>query len=272
MSGRKGGGKGGKAPTLRHKELLEILPNHPDLKAVDKMVDEYISESDKELKDIEREIDQLSIKLAREGIKKGQVSPSKEDKNQLEGWKVTKMLCVEELKLFKEVKAKVEALMQRRQGAQKAKSKKEAQEAIAKVRQILEQERAEYKAKRKQDDEEAIREVRKMFSRERTEYHQGLKEKKLKKHEEEVAKVREMLKQDEEEAKSQKKATSKPPKRTQSKGPKNPPPAAQSVGATGGRTIKLRSDDDFVSHDPVEKALIASKTPFKEVNYDKHAI
>merc|ERR1712062_612962 len=117
----------------------------------------------------------------------------------------------------------------------------------------------------------AIREVRKMFSRERTEYHQGLKEKKLQKHEEEVAKVREMLKQDEEEAKSQKKASSKPPKRTQSKGPKNPPPA-QSVGATGGRTIKLRADDDFVSHDPVEKALIASKTPFKEVNYDKHAI
>jgi len=272
MSGRKGGGKGGKAPNMRHKELMEILPQHPDLPAVDKMVDEYISESDKELKDIEREIDQLSIKLAREGIKKGQVSPSKEEKNQLEGWKVTKMLCVEELKLFKEVKAKVEALMQRRQGAQKAKSKKEAQEAIAKVRQILEQERAEYKAKRKQDDEEAIREVRKMFSRERTEYHQGLKEKKLKKHEDEVAKVREMLKQDEEEAKSQKKATSKPPKRTQSKGPKNPPPAAQSVGATGGRTIKLRSDDDFVSHDPVEKALIASKTPFKEVNYDKHAI
>merc|ERR1711879_1102068 len=214
----------------------------------------------------------LSIKLAREGIKKGQVAPSEEDKNQLEGWKVTKMVLVEELKLFKEVKAKVEELMQRRQGAQKAKSKKEAQEAIAKVRQILEQERAEYKAKRKLDDEEAIREVRKMFQKERTQYHQNLKEKKLKKHEDEVAKVREMLKQDEEEAKSQKKASSKPPaKRTQSKGPKNPP-AAQSVGATSGRTIKLRSDDDFVSHDPVEKALIASKTPFKEVNYDKHAI
>merc|ERR1711941_15564 len=200
----------------------------------------------------------LSIKLAREGIKKGQVAPSEEDKNQLEGWKVTKMVLVEELKLFKEVKAKVEELMQRRQGAQKAKSKKEAQEAIAKVRQILEQERAEYKAKRKLDDEEAIREVRKMFSKERTQYHQNLKEQKLKKHEEE-------------EAKSQKKASSKPPKRTQSKGPKNPPPA-QSAGTSSGRTIKLRSDDDFISHDPVEKALIASKTPFKEVNYDKHAI
>merc|ERR1711879_129147 len=91
----------------------------------------------------------------------------------------------------------------------------------------------------KLDDEEAIREVRKMFQKERTQYHQNLKEKKLKKHEDEVAKVREMLKQDEEEAKSQKKASSKPPaKRTQSKGPKNPP-AAQSVGATSGRTIKL---------------------------------
>merc|ERR1711879_962837 len=116
-----------------------------------------------------------------------------------------------------------------------------------------------------------IREVRKMFQKERTQYHQNLKEKKLKKHEDEVAKVREMLKQDEEEAKSQKKASSKPPKRTQSKGPKNPPPA-QSAGTSSGRTIKLISDDDFISHDPVEKALIASKTPFKEVNYDKHAI
>jgi len=272
MSGRKG--KGGKAPTMRHTELMALLPQIPDLKAVDKLVDEFISESEGELQGIEQAIDQLSIKLAREGIKKGQVAPSEEEKNQLEGWKVTKMLCVEELKLFKEVKAKVEALMQRRQGAQKAKSKKEAQEAIAKVREILEQERAEYKAKRKLDDEEAIREVRKMFQKERTQYHQNLKEKKLKKHEEEVAKVREMLKQDEEEAKSQKKATSKPPpKRTQSKGPKNPPPPTQSAGAsTSGRTIKLRSDDDFVSHDPVEKALIASKTPFKEVNYDKHAI
>merc|ERR1711941_258155 len=45
--------------------------------------------------------------------------------------------------------------------------------------------------------------------------------------------------------------------------------AALPMGAVGQRTIKLIALEDSVSKCPVKKALIATKTPFEEAQYDR---
>merc|ERR1711941_6387 len=67
--------------------------------------------------------------------------------------------------------------------------------------------------------------------------------------------------------------------RTAAKEPKKPVkrksatlPPRLAMGDVGQRTIKLIALEDSVSECPVKKALIATKTPFKEVHYDKFKV